>query len=67
LFGLSAQVLTDFDLTPLPPPTSVQDIRRDGGRLPIESNRSIYGAVNGGGPEIELRTFSGNVYVRRAQ
>jgi hypothetical protein len=58
-------VLTDFDVTPLQPPTSVQDPRREGGRLRIENNRFIYGAVNGGGPEIELRTFNGNVFVRR--
>jgi hypothetical protein len=60
-------VLTDFDLIPLQPPTSVQEPRREGGRLRIENNRFIYGAVNGGGPEIELRTFNGNVYVRRGQ
>jgi hypothetical protein len=63
----SGQVFTEFDLAPLPSPTSVQDGRREGGRLRLENNRFIYGAVNGGGPEIELRTFSGNVYVRRGQ
>jgi hypothetical protein len=28
-------------------------------------NRSIYGTVNGGGPEIELRTFNGSVFLRK--
>jgi hypothetical protein len=59
--------LTDFDVTPLQQPTTVEDTRREGGRFRIEINRFIYGAVNGGGPEIELRTFNGNVYVRRGQ
>lgn len=59
------KVLTDFDVTPLPQPTRVEDTRRQGGRLRIEVNHFVYGAVNGGGPEIELRTFTGNVYVRR--
>lgn len=63
----SGTVLTDFDLVPLPAPTGVQDARREGGRLRLENNRFIYGAVNGGGPEIELRTFNGNVYARRGQ
>jgi hypothetical protein len=61
------KVLTDFDVTPLQQPTSVDDTRREGGRVRIEVNRFIYGAVNGGGPEIDLRTFNGNVYVRRGQ
>jgi DUF4097 and DUF4098 domain-containing protein YvlB len=61
------KVFTDFDVTPLPPPTVGQNARREGGQSRIESNRFSYGAVNGGGPEIELRTYNGNVYVRRAQ
>jgi len=60
-------VLTDFDVIPLQAPTTVQDTRREGGRFRAEINRFIYGAVNGGGPEIELRTFNGNIYVRRGQ
>lgn len=60
-------VLTDFDVTPLQQPASIDDTRREGGRVRIEVNRFIYGTVNGGGPEIELRTFNGNVYVRRGQ
>ena len=30
-------------------------------------NRSIQGAVNGGGPEFELRTYNGNIYLRKAK
>lgn len=60
-------VHTDFDLVPLPSPTGVTDARREGGGLRLEKSRVVYGAVNGGGPEIELRTFNGNVYVRRGQ
>lgn len=61
------QVFSDFDMSPLARPTAAADARRENGRLRIEVKPSIYGAVNGGGPEIELRTFAGNVYVRRAQ
>jgi len=63
----SGAVFTDFDLVPLPSPAGAQDARREGGRLRLENSRSIYGAVGGGGPEIQLRTFNGNVHVRRGQ
>ena len=58
-------VSTDFQVTPLPP--AAAEARRQNGPVRIEVNRALYGAVNGGGPDIELRTFNGNVYVRRAQ
>jgi DUF4097 and DUF4098 domain-containing protein YvlB len=59
-------IFTDFDVAlrqggEKPNPT------RDGGRYRIEVNRAIYGSVNGGGPEIELRTFNGSVYLRKGQ
>ncbi len=28
---------------------------------------TIYGTVNGGGPDFELRTFNGNVYLRKGK
>jgi len=33
----------------------------------VEINRAIYGNVNGGGPEIELRSFNGSIYLRKGQ
>lgn len=48
------KMFTEFDMTPMPPPAG-------------QNARFPYGGVNGGGPEIELRTFSGNVYARRGQ
>ncbi len=35
------------------------------GRFDLDS--SIYGSVNGGGPEFELRTFSGDIFLRKAK
>jgi hypothetical protein len=64
----NGDVYTDFDLalksTPL---ATVQDSRRDLGRYRISVNKSIYGSINGGGPDIEMRTFNNNVYVRRGK
>ena len=61
-------VYSDFDvqLAPSAPPT-VQESRSSNGRYRISRNRSIVGAINGGGPEFELRTFNSNVYVRKGQ
>lgn len=58
-------VYTDFDLQVKTETTTSQNPRRDNGRLRIEVNRAITGTLNGGGPEIELRTFQGDVYLRK--
>jgi hypothetical protein len=64
------EVYTDFDVQlrpdsdpddPNPNPSS----RRSGRR--IEVDKSVFGSVNGGGPEFEMRTFNGNVYVRKGK
>jgi hypothetical protein len=63
----NGSVFTDFDVHMLPQSSSatVEDTRQAGGRYRIEVNKVIYGAVNGGGPEIEARTFNGNIFVRK--
>jgi hypothetical protein len=58
-------VYTDFDLQVKTETTTSQAPRRDNGRFRIEVNRAITGSLNGGGPEIELRTFNGDVYLRK--
>ena len=40
---------------------------RGGRGTRIEVDTSIYGTVNGGGPEFELRTFNGDVYLRKGK
>lgn len=61
----NGEIYTDFDVQLRAAPPAVQT--RQGGRgTRIEVNSSIYGAINGGGPEFELRTFNGNIYVRKA-
>jgi hypothetical protein len=51
---------------PNPPPPSPRPLRgRRGTRVGVDT--SIYGTVNGGGPEFELRTFNGDVYLRKGK
>ncbi len=64
----NGSVFTDFELH-MPPRSSgatIEDTRQSGGRYRVEVNKVIYGSLNGGGADIELRTFSGNIYVRKA-
>lgn len=62
-------VFTDFDiqLTAAKEAPVVKDTRQSNGRYRIEVDRSLYGTINGGGPEFELRSFNGNVYLRRGK
>jgi hypothetical protein len=60
------EVFTDFDIQVRPATTAAsQAVRGRDGRIRIDVNQSVQGTVNGGGPEFELRTFNGNIYVRR--
>ena len=59
------EIYTDFDVQVRPVATTPQSVRGADGRIRIDVNRSIQGAVNGGGPEFEFRTFNGNIYVRK--
>lgn len=59
-------VFTDFDVQ-LIAGANTNRPQREGRGSRIDLNRSIYGTVNGGGADFELRTFDGNIYVRRAK
>jgi DUF4097 and DUF4098 domain-containing protein YvlB len=63
----NGDIFTDFDiaLRNNTSPTVVSG-RQNNGRYRVELDKSLYGSVNGGGPEFELRTFNGNVYLRKA-
>lgn len=61
-------VWTDFDVQMKPNnQPNVEDTRNRGGRYRIEIDRSFVGTINGGGPDIELRTMNGSVYIRKAK
>ena len=36
------------------------------GRFRIEINKAVSGAINGGGPDVEMRSFTGDIFVRSA-
>jgi hypothetical protein len=59
------EILTDFDVQMRPNGTAPSSVRGPDGKIHIDVNQSIQGTVNGGGPEFELRSFNGNIYVRK--
>jgi len=63
----NGDVYSDFDVQLAPTTPVVQESRSANGRYRISRNRSVVGAINGGGPEFELRTFNSNVYVRKGR
>ena len=44
-----------------------RDDSKDKAKYRLEMDRSIYGTVNGGGADFELRTFNGEIYLRKAK
>ena len=59
-------VFTDFDLQLKTETTTTPNPKRENGKLRIEVSKSQTATLNGGGPEIEMRTFNGNIYLRKS-
>lgn len=63
----NGDIFTDFDVQLQQAPPASRGTRNPRGGYRVEVNRSVYGSVNGGGPEIELRSFNGTIYLRKGQ
>jgi DUF4097 and DUF4098 domain-containing protein YvlB len=46
-------------------PGAAPQLRTDGRTRVIDASQSVLGAINGGGPEFELRTWNGDIFVRK--
>jgi hypothetical protein len=59
---------SDFEiqLRPTPPPT-IRDQRNQGGGFLLQTDKTINGTINGGGPDFDLRTLNGNIYIRKGK
>ncbi len=62
------EVYSDFDiqLKPANPPTP-EDARNRGGRFRFQTERTITGTINGGGADIEIRSFNAKVFLRKGK
>jgi DUF4097 and DUF4098 domain-containing protein YvlB len=41
------------------------DQRKSGGRYRIRLDRTTYGSINGGGPEIQFTTYNGSIMIHK--
>jgi hypothetical protein len=60
----NGEIFTDFDVELTARPARVEE-QRSGGRYRLEVEREVSGTINGGGAEIAVRTFNGNIYLRK--
>jgi hypothetical protein len=60
----NGEIYSDFDVQLMASEATVNQ-GRAGGRYRLEVQREVRGRVNGGGPEIQLRTFNGDILLRK--
>ena len=64
----NGEVYSDFDIqlqaTNAQP--NVEDGRGKGGKYVVRVEKTVKGTINGGGQEIQLKNFNGNIYIRKA-
>jgi hypothetical protein len=62
----NGELYTDFDVQlERTGPTVTEETH--GGRHRIKQDRTTYGTINGGGPEMQFTSFNGNIYIRKAK
>ncbi|KAI9449257.1 hypothetical protein F5148DRAFT_1291722, partial [Russula earlei] len=62
----SGEVYTDFDMDIDRTHPQANPVSKEQGVYKISRSNVIYGKINGGGPEISMKTFRGNIYVKKA-
>lgn len=60
----NGEIYTDFDVQVTTQPATVEQ-QRQGGKYRLEVEQEVRGTVGGGGPEVQLRTFNGDIYLRK--
>lgn len=62
----NGDIYTDFDvkLDGSRPP-EVDDQRKNGGHYRVRVDKTMYGSINGGGPEIRFTTYNGNIMIHK--
>ena len=61
-------IYSDFELAvKSTPQKAVEDKRAHGGRYRVTFENTVIGSINGGGQEITLKTFNGDILLRKAK
>jgi len=62
------EIFSDFEIKIDPTPQKVsEEPQREGGRYRISFEKYYLGSINGGGPEYLLKTFHGDILIRKAK
>jgi DUF4097 and DUF4098 domain-containing protein YvlB len=63
----NGSVYSDFDVKQEPDSSKpvIEDSRKDGGKYRIRLDHSIYGTINGGGPEYRFETMNGSILIHK--
>ena len=59
------EIFSDFDVVLKPGPQKIEESHREEGKFRISFDKSIFGTINGGGPELQFNTFNGDIYLRK--
>lgn len=63
----NGELYSDFDIALKAGGQPATEAGRDGkGKYKVKIDRTVYGAINGGGPEYQFNNFNGNIYIRKA-
>lgn len=63
----NGDIYSDFEIQMTGEPKKVieENGRERGGRYKVRVDRSIYGMINGGGPEVQFKSFQGDIFIRK--
>jgi hypothetical protein len=63
----NGEIWSDFDikLSASGKPPVVEDSRSKNGKYKVHLDRAMYGAINGGGPEMQFVTYNGNILIHK--
>ena len=63
----NGDIYSDFEvkLSPTSSMPQVEDGRSKGGKYRVKIDKTTVGNINGGGPDLDFKTFNGNIYIRR--
>jgi hypothetical protein len=59
------EIYSDFQVDLQNQRRKVDDKRSRDGKYRISFQKYINGTINGGGPEVQLRNYHGNIYIRK--
>ena len=63
----NGEIWSDFEikLSASGKPPVVEDSRSKNGKYKVRIDRAMYGAINGGGPEMQFVTYNGNILIHK--